>query len=98
MPRAQVFDDFGGVALGRLGRWLVYCTVYLTIFTEPIVFHLTRRAAAPLSLPNTLTHPLPCCLPTSARGTQLHPFLRPRPCGPLRLWRMLPRTDQALCS
>ena len=43
VPRAEAFDDFGGVALGRLGRWLVYCTVYLTIFTEPIVFHLTRR-------------------------------------------------------
>ena len=37
-----MFDDFGRVAMGRLGQWLVYLTVYLTVFTEPIVFHLTR--------------------------------------------------------
>ena len=42
VPSASVFDDFGRVALGRLGQWLVYLTVYLTVFTEPIVFHLTR--------------------------------------------------------
>ena len=42
MPSASVFDDFGRVAMGRLGQWLVYLTVYLTVFTEPIVFHLTR--------------------------------------------------------
>ncbi|KAK9836304.1 hypothetical protein WJX81_003609 [Elliptochloris bilobata] len=41
VPSASVFDDFGGAAMGRLGRRLVYFTVYLTIFTEPIVFHLT---------------------------------------------------------
>ena len=42
VPSASVFDDFGRVAMGRLGQWLVYLTVYLTVFTEPIVFHLTR--------------------------------------------------------
>ena len=41
-----MFDDFGRVAMGRLGQWLVYLTVYLTVFTEPIVFHLTRRGQA----------------------------------------------------
>ena len=40
-----MFDDFGRVAMGRLGQWLVYLTVYLTVFTEPIVFHLTRCAS-----------------------------------------------------
>lgn len=37
VPNAKLFDDFGGKALGVLGRRLVYATVYITIFFEPII-------------------------------------------------------------
>lgn len=37
VPGAKAFDDFGGKALGLFGRRLVYVTVYLTIFFEPVI-------------------------------------------------------------
>lgn len=45
VPNAHVFDDFGGKAMGNWGRRLTYATVYLTIFGEPIIFHLTSMEA-----------------------------------------------------
>ncbi|KAK9902167.1 hypothetical protein WJX75_006684 [Coccomyxa subellipsoidea] len=45
VPNASVFDDLGGAAMGVWGRRLVYCTVYLTIMGEPIIFHLTSMEA-----------------------------------------------------
>lgn len=45
VPNVRVFDDFGGAAMGVWGRRLVYCTVYLTIMGEPIIFHLTSMEA-----------------------------------------------------
>lgn len=41
VPHARVYEDFAAASLGRHGRWLVYCTVYLVIFLDPIIFHLT---------------------------------------------------------
>ena len=41
VPDARVYEDFAAAALGKRGRWLVYCTVYLVIFLDPIIFHLT---------------------------------------------------------
>ena len=45
VPNAHVFDDLGGAAMGVWGRRLTYCTVYLTILGEPIIFHLTSMEA-----------------------------------------------------
>lgn len=41
VPHARVYEDFAEASLGKHGRWLVYCTVYLVIFLDPIIFHLT---------------------------------------------------------
>jgi vesicular inhibitory amino acid transporter len=41
VPRAKVFDQIGYAAHGRVGQILVFCTIYLTILGEPIIFHLT---------------------------------------------------------
>lgn len=41
VPNARVYEDFAAASLGKSGRWLVYCTVYLVIFLDPIIFHLT---------------------------------------------------------
>lgn len=40
-PRARVFDDYGSLALGNLGRKLTYLSVYLCIFFEPPIFAVT---------------------------------------------------------
>lgn len=45
VPRAKVFDDFGGAAMGSWGRRFTYVTVYATILAEPIIFHLTSMEA-----------------------------------------------------
>lgn len=41
VPTARVYEDFASASLGKHGRWLVYSTVYLVIFLDPIIFHLT---------------------------------------------------------
>ncbi|KAL0023611.1 hypothetical protein WJX77_006953 [Trebouxia sp. C0004] len=41
VPTARVYEDFAAASLGKHGRWLVYSTVYLVIFLDPIIFHLT---------------------------------------------------------
>ena len=41
LPNARVYEDLASASLGRHGKWLVYCTVYLVIFLDPIIFHLT---------------------------------------------------------
>ena len=41
VPNARVYEDFAVASLGKHGRWLVYSTVYLVIFLDPIIFHLT---------------------------------------------------------
>ncbi|KAL3140245.1 hypothetical protein ABBQ38_004517 [Trebouxia sp. C0009 RCD-2024] len=41
VPHARVYEDFAAASLGKHGRWLVYSTVYLVIFLDPIIFHLT---------------------------------------------------------
>jgi hypothetical protein len=41
VPRAVVFDEVGRAAMGPIGSGLVYCTIYLTILCEPIIFHIT---------------------------------------------------------
>ena len=41
VPNARVYEDFAAASLGKHGRWLVYCTVYLVILLDPVIFHLT---------------------------------------------------------
>ena len=41
LPNARVYEDLASASLGKHGKWLVYCTVYLVIFLDPIIFHLT---------------------------------------------------------
>jgi hypothetical protein len=41
LPSAIMFDHIGEAAMGKVGRWLVYGTCYLTILGEPVIFHLT---------------------------------------------------------
>ena len=41
VPSARVFDDYGKVAMGRTGQFLVYVCVYGTILLTPIILHLT---------------------------------------------------------
>ena len=40
-PRARVFDDYGSLVMGKLGRRLTYLGVYLCIFFEPPIFAVT---------------------------------------------------------
>lgn len=40
VPYAVVFDDIGAAAFGRVGKALVFGTVYLTILFEPVIFQL----------------------------------------------------------
>lgn len=41
LPNARVYEDLATASLGKHGKWVVYCTVYLVIFLDPIIFHLT---------------------------------------------------------
>eukprot|EP00891_Asterochloris_glomerata_P002391 jgi/Astpho2/2391/fgenesh1_pg.00044_%23_35_t len=41
LPGSASFEDMARAALGKHGRWLVYCTVYVAIFLDPVIFHLT---------------------------------------------------------
>jgi hypothetical protein len=41
LPDVVVFDQIGERAMGKLGKGLVYGSIYLTILAEPIIFHLT---------------------------------------------------------
>lgn len=41
LPNARVYEDLATASMGKHGRWLVYFTVYLVIFLDPIIFHLT---------------------------------------------------------
>ena len=51
VPDAEVFDDFGGRAMGRAGRRLVYATIYTAILLNPVLLHLTSAEALEHSLP-----------------------------------------------
>jgi hypothetical protein len=41
VPGAVVFDEIGRAAMGTPGSAMVYATIYMTIFCEPIIFHIT---------------------------------------------------------
>lgn len=41
VPGAVVFDEIGKAALGAPGSAMVYATIYMTIFLNPIILHLT---------------------------------------------------------
>jgi hypothetical protein len=41
VPVAVVFDEIGRAAMGTPGSAMVYATIYMTIFCEPIIFHIT---------------------------------------------------------
>jgi amino acid permease len=41
LPDVVVFDQIGERAMGKLGKGLVYGSIYLTILAEPVIFHLT---------------------------------------------------------
>ena len=56
VPDAKVFDDFGGRAMGRAGRRLVYATIYTAILLNPILLHLTSAEALEHSLPEARFH------------------------------------------
>ena len=56
VPDAKVFDDFGGRAMGRAGRRLVYATIYAAILLNPVLLHLTSAEALEHSLPEAGFH------------------------------------------
>jgi hypothetical protein len=37
----DVFNKIGRAAMGTPGSAMVYATIYMTIFCEPIIFHIT---------------------------------------------------------
>lgn len=41
VPTAKMFDQVGERACGKVGKYLVYGSIYLTILAEPVIFHLT---------------------------------------------------------
>ena len=51
-----MFDDFGGRAMGRAGRRLVYATIYAAILLNPVLLHLTSAEALEHSLPEARFH------------------------------------------
>ncbi|GBF91241.1 hypothetical protein Rsub_03561 [Raphidocelis subcapitata] len=61
VPRAVVFDEIGSEAMGKLGRALVFGTIYLGILTEPCIFHLMtveslRQALSHIDLSRPAAH------------------------------------------
>ena len=56
VPSAKVFDDFGGRAMGRAGRRLVYATIYAAILLNPVLLRLTSAEALEHSLPEASFH------------------------------------------
>ena len=53
---AQNFDELGSAAYGRMGRVLIYCTVYMAIFGAPMLLHLTAAESE-----SAMFQALVCC-------------------------------------